>query len=67
VARGINIGLQTRLYFEDEAEANAQDPILSRIEPRARAQTLVARRTAPGQYRFDIHLQGPLETVFLDI
>lgn len=67
VARGINIGLQTRLYFEDEAEANAKDPILSRIEHRARAQTLIARRTAPGQYRFDIHLQGPQETAFLDI
>ena len=67
VARGINIGLQTRLYFEDEAEANAQDPILSRIEHRARAQTLIARRTGPGQYRFDIHLQGPQETAFLDI
>jgi protocatechuate 3,4-dioxygenase, alpha subunit len=67
VARGINIGLQTRLYFEDEAEANAQDPILSRIEHRARAQTLIARRIAPGQYRFDIHLQGPQETAFLDI
>ena len=67
VARGINIGLQTRLYFEDEAEANAEDPILSRIEHRARKQTLVARRTAPGAYRFDIHLQGPQETVFLDI
>ena len=67
VARGINIGLQTRLYFEDEAEANAADPILSRIEHRARAQTLIARRIAPGQYRFDIHLQGPQETAFLDI
>ncbi len=67
VARGINIGLQTRLYFEDEAETNASDPILSRIEHRARAQTLIARRIAPGQYRFDIHLQGPQETVFLDI
>ncbi len=67
VARGINIGLQTRLYFEDEAEANAADPILSRIEHRARAQTLIARHIAPGQYRFDIHLQGPQETAFLDI
>lgn len=67
VARGINIGLQTRLYFEDEAAANAEDPILSRIEHRDRLQTLIARRTAPAQYRFDIHLQGPQETVFLDI
>ena len=65
VARGINVGLQTRIYFEDED--NADDPLLSRIEQRARAETLIARRTAPGQYRFDIRLQGEGETVFLDL
>ncbi len=27
VARGINIGLNTRMYFDDEAEANAKDPV----------------------------------------
>lgn len=67
VARGINLGLQTRIYFADEEAANAEDPILARIEHRARVQTLLARRTGPGLYRFDIHLQGPQETVFLDI
>jgi protocatechuate 3,4-dioxygenase alpha subunit len=65
VARGINIGLQTRLYFEDED--NADDPLLSRIEQRPRVATLIAARTAPGQYRFDIRLQGEAETVFLDL
>lgn len=65
VARGINIGLHTRLYFEDAD--NASDPLLSRIDPPARAQTLIAQRTAPGAYRFDIRLQGAGETVFLDI
>ncbi|MEO0914284.1 MAG: protocatechuate 3,4-dioxygenase subunit alpha [Pseudomonadota bacterium] len=67
VARGINLGLHTRLYFEDEAEANAADPILGAITPPARARTLLARREAAGRYRFDIHLQGPDETVFFDI
>ncbi|WP_265518181.1 protocatechuate 3,4-dioxygenase subunit alpha [Nitratireductor luteus] len=66
VARGINIGLQTRLYFSDEAEANAEDPVLSRIEHRARADTLIARR-AGDAYTFDIYLQGENETVFFDI
>ena len=66
VARGINIGLHTRLYFEDETEANAADPILSRIEQPVRRDTLIARRDGDG-YRFDIHLQGDRETVFLDI
>jgi protocatechuate 3,4-dioxygenase alpha subunit len=65
VARGINIGLQTRLYFEDED--NAADPLLSRVEQRHRVDTLIAKRTAPGEYRFDIRLQGEGETVFLDL
>jgi protocatechuate 3,4-dioxygenase alpha subunit len=66
VARGINIGLHTRMYFPDEAAANAADPLLARIEHRHRVATLVATGTAPN-YVFDIHLQGEKETVFLDI
>lgn len=66
VARGINIGLSTRICFDDEAEANADCPVLARIEHRARVETLLAKKTGPGQYRFDIHLQGPDETVFFD-
>lgn len=65
VARGINIGLQTRIYFEDED--NSADPLLARIEQRPRVETLIAKKTAPGKYRFDIRLQGEGETVFLDI
>jgi protocatechuate 3,4-dioxygenase alpha subunit len=67
VARGINIGLHTRLYFEDEADANATDPILSRIEHQNRVPTLLARQEADGVYRYNIHLQGPQETIFFDI
>ena len=68
VARGINIGLATRMYFGDEAAANAADPLLNRIESPARRNTLIADRD-PGAatYRFDIRIQGPDETVFLDI
>ena len=69
-ARGINIGLNTRVYFEDEAEANAQDPVLNGIEWAPRRQTLIAKREErDGEvvYRFDIHIQGEDETVFLDI
>jgi protocatechuate 3,4-dioxygenase alpha subunit len=64
VARGINIGLQTRVYFDDED--NAADPVLNLIEHVDRRQTLLARRTGDGVYRFDIRLQGEGETVFLD-
>ena len=71
VARGINLGLNTRLYFSDEAEANANDAVLNIIEWEARRATLVAKREQgkDGQvvYRFDIHLQGEAETVFFDV
>lgn len=67
VARGINVGLHTRMYFPDEAEANAEDPILSRIEHRSRVPTLLAQPDGDGAWRFDIHLQGPDETIFFDI
>ncbi|WP_111894884.1 protocatechuate 3,4-dioxygenase subunit alpha [Acinetobacter sp. MB5] len=69
-ARGINIGLNTRVYFEDEAEANANDPILKGIEWAPRRNTLVAKREErDGQivYRFDVVIQGDNETVFFDI
>lgn len=66
VARGINLGLHTRMYFADEAAANAEDPVLARIDPAERRRTLIATREGEA-YRFDIHLQGPSETVFFDI
>jgi protocatechuate 3,4-dioxygenase alpha subunit len=70
VARGINIGLNTRMYFSDEEKANAADPVLNLIEWEVRRQTLIGKKEAKGGktvYRFDIHLQGPDETVFFDV
>lgn len=67
VARGINLGLHTRIYFEDEPKANAADPILTRIEHQNRVPTLLARKISDANYRFDIHLQGRSETIFFDI
>jgi protocatechuate 3,4-dioxygenase alpha subunit len=66
VARGINLGLNTRMYFADEEAANAEDPVLARIEHRVRVPTLIAERQGDA-YVFDIHLQGEKETVFFDI
>jgi protocatechuate 3,4-dioxygenase alpha subunit len=66
VARGINLGLNTRMYFSDESEANGSDPILARIEHRARVSTLIGVKDG-STYTFDIHLQGANETVFFDI
>jgi len=67
VARGINIGLQTRMFFPDEAGANAQDPLLTRIEHQNRVPTLLAKQTGDRAYRFDIRLQGEGETIFFDV
>jgi len=70
VSRGINIGLQTRIYFSDEADANAADPVLNLIEQEERRKTLIAKRTErDGEvvYQFDIYVQGENETVFFDV
>jgi protocatechuate 3,4-dioxygenase alpha subunit len=65
-ARGLLGRLVTRVYFPDEPEANAADPLLGSIpDPAVRAR-LVA--VADGdRLRFDIHLQGDQETPFLAI
>lgn len=68
-ARGMLLHAYTRIYFADEP-ANAADPVLNSIKNKKRRRTLIA---VPGTengktvYRFDIHLQGENETVFLDI
>jgi protocatechuate 3,4-dioxygenase, alpha subunit len=69
-ARGINIGLHTRIYFDDEREKNKADPVLNLIEVAPRRETLVAKREKrEGQvvYHFDVRLQGDQETVFFDV
>ncbi len=66
VARGINLGLHTRMYFSDEETVNASDPVLARIEHRDRVSTLIGERNG-NNVTFDIHLQGDRETVFFDL
>ncbi len=61
-ARGLLKRLATRLYFPDEEEANAADPVLSELGERERA-TLVAQQEDAG-LRFDIRLQGSEQTAF---
>lgn len=67
--RGMLNHAYTRIYFSDEAEANTTDPVLAAV-PAERRGTLIAERdTREGTtvYRFDIHMQGPKETVFFDL
>jgi protocatechuate 3,4-dioxygenase, beta subunit len=63
-SRGLLKQAQTRLYFPDEAAANAADPVLTAV-PADRRPTLIARQDG-ADLVFDIHLQGDQETVFFD-
>lgn len=65
-SRGLLLHLYTRIYFPDEEEANAADPVLALV-PAERRGTLIAHLAADGHYRFDIVLQGDDETVFFEI
>jgi protocatechuate 3,4-dioxygenase alpha subunit len=67
--RGMLLHTFTRIYFDDEAAANDNDPVLASV-PAERRATLIARReagTSKTVYRFDIHMQGAQETVFFDL
>lgn len=68
-ARGINIHLQTRMYFGDEGAANEADPVLAAVSPTLRRTLISEVETGAGGtvHRFAIHLQGERETVFFDI
>ena len=62
-ARGLLKRAATRMYFPDERAANAADPVLSRLDRRARV-TLVAESAGDGSLHFDIRLQGAGQTTF---
>jgi protocatechuate 3,4-dioxygenase, alpha subunit len=64
-ARGLLHRVVTRVYFADEEEANAADPVLAALDAGARG-TLVAALEEDG-YRFDVRLQGPDETAFFAV
>lgn len=68
-ARGLLIHATTRIYFSDEAEANARDPVLAQVPPERRSTLIAQRQSSPTGilYRFDIHMQGDAETVFFDV
>jgi protocatechuate 3,4-dioxygenase alpha subunit len=65
LGRGMLCRVVTRIYFADEAQANAGDPVLAAV-PEARRSTLIAQ-PVEGGYRFDIRLQGADETVFFAV
>lgn len=65
-ARGMLNRVITRIYFPDEIEANAIDPVLVSIRASERSR-LVAIAAGPGQLRFDVYLQGDRQTPFFRI
>lgn len=70
-ARGMLNPTFTRVYFGDEAGANAHDAVLQSV-PEARRSTLIATFVEGGDssvptYLFDIRYQGDDETVFFDV
>ena len=64
-ARGLLKPVVTRIYFPDEGEANAADPVLSSIEDPELRNTLVARDEG-GALRFDVRLQGEDQAAFFE-
>ena len=61
-ARGLLKRVATRLYFPDEIDANAEDPVLSALSA-AQRESLVAVPD-DGGLTFEIRLQGPAQTTF---
>jgi protocatechuate 3,4-dioxygenase alpha subunit len=65
-ARGILDRVVTRIYFADEAEANAEDVVLQSLSSDEERRTLIATPSGDG-YRIDFYLQGDRETVFFAV
>jgi protocatechuate 3,4-dioxygenase alpha subunit len=67
--RGMLCHVYTRVYFDDEAAANARDPVLASVDEARRHTLIAARQAAPAGtvYRIDLRMQGPDETVFFDV
>jgi len=63
-ARGV-LKHQFCAVFLADAPGLASSELLAQV-PAARRDTLIAQRQPDGSYRWDIHLQGERETVFLD-
>ena len=68
-ARGLLDRVVTRIYFPDEQQANAADPVLRSIDDPRRGTLIAAadQGSGAGAFRFVIRLQGGRETVFFDV
>ena len=67
VARGINLGLNTRMYFSEEKLLNENDQLLKYLKSKNKIDCLMAKKIDIDVYEFNIYLQGKKETIFFDI
>ncbi|MEO8482961.1 MAG: protocatechuate 3,4-dioxygenase subunit alpha [Acidobacteriota bacterium] len=63
--RGLLRHVYTRIYFAGDGRLEG-DPLLQLVAADRRS-TLLAQRSSPGVWQFEIRMQGPGETVFLNI
>ncbi|MDA8269929.1 MAG: protocatechuate 3,4-dioxygenase subunit alpha [Actinomycetota bacterium] len=56
-ARGLLKPVFTRVYFGDESQSNANDPLLTAIDDESARSTLFAVLEADSSYLFDVRLQ----------
>ena len=67
VARGINLGLYTCMYFSDENTLNKLDRNLKKLTNNNNLQSLFAVNIEKYKYEFNIYLQGDKETIFFNV
>ena len=67
VARGINLGLYTCMYFSDENTLNKLDRNLKKLTNYNNLQSLFAVNIEEHKYEFNIYLQGDKETIFFNV
>jgi protocatechuate 3,4-dioxygenase alpha subunit len=65
LARGLLRQIYTRIYFAGDPDL-ASDVVLALV-PEGRRPTLLAQAGGPGEWAFDLRLQGDAETVFFDL
>ena len=67
MARGINLGLYTCMYFSDENTLNKLDRNLKKLIDNNNLQSLFAVNIEKHKYEFNIYLQGDKETIFFNV
>lgn len=65
--RGLSRQLITKMYFPDEAVANANDPLVAKVPADQRSRLVAQVGELPRHLHFNIKLQGDDESVFFSV